>query len=252
MPQERVLFPGHNGVQLSGRLETPDGDIRACAMFAHCFTCSKDVFAATRISRGLAQRGYAVLRFDFAGLGQSDGEFEDTNFSSNVADLLAAAAFMRDRAEAPALLIGHSLGGAAVLRAAPEIPECRAVCTVGAPSEPDHVRALLSEGEAALREHGEATIDLGGRPMTVRQQLIDDLNSQSGADAAAKLKRALLVFHSPIDATVGIDNAEAIYKAARHPKSFVSLDGADHLLTNRADAEFVADVLAAWAQRYVG
>lgn len=251
MATERVTFTGATGAELSGSLEMPSGPVRACALFAHCFTCSSDVFAAARIARGLAEHGIAVLRFDFTGLGRSDGDFAETTFSSNVDDLVAAAEFMRSRLEGPAILIGHSLGGAAVLQAATRIAESRAVCTIGAPADPEHVRLLLGEGQDEIRERGEATVDIGGRPFTVRREFLADLERQPGAAAAAELGRALLIFHSPTDTVVGIGNARALYEAARHPKSFVALDGADHLLTRRSDAEFVAAVLAAWAERYI-
>ncbi|MGB0680103.1 MAG: alpha/beta fold hydrolase, partial [Polyangiales bacterium] len=221
------------------------------ALFAHCFTCSKDLNAARRITEGLADAGLAVLRFDFTGLGQSAGDFADTHFSSNVADLLAAAAYLREHHRAPQLLVGHSLGGAAALQAAAVLPECRAVATVGAPYDPAHVTHLLAQAEAEIRQHGEAKVTLAGRSFCIRQSFLDDLQKHDPKDMLARLGRALLVLHAPQDTLVGIDNAQLIYEAARHPKSFVSLDGADHLLTRRADADYVATVLAAWATRYV-
>lgn len=248
---EKVTFQGAAGEQLAGRLDLPTGRVRACVLFAHCFTCSKDLPAVTRISRALAARGFAVLRFDFTGLGGSEGEFANTNFSSNVQDLVAAAGFLRQRLEAPELLVGHSLGGAAVLVAAHEIPECRAVATIGAPADPGHVRHLLSGRLEEIEERGEADVELAGRTFTLRKQFLDDLERQEHEHLIGRLGRALLVFHAPTDEVVGIDNARRIFEAARHPKSFVSLDDADHLLTGRRDAEYVSEVLAAWASRYL-
>src|SRR6185312_6047989 len=251
MRSERFQFTGHSGEHLAARLDLPDEPPRTTALFAHCFTCSKDVVAASRISSGLAARGVATLRFDFTGLGSSDGDFANTNFSSNLKDLIAAADHLRSRGMAPGLLIGHSLGGAAVLAAAPSIPEARAVAVIGAPFDPGHVTHLLAPRLPEIAARGEAVVSLGGREFTVRQQFIDDLRAQNPAVAIARLGKALLVLHSPIDAFVGIDNARQIFEAARHPKSFVALPGADHLLTNKLDAEYAAAVLAAWSSRYV-
>lgn len=248
---DKLNFPGAHGTQLAARLHPARATARGYALFAHCFTCSKDIKAAVRISQALAERGFATLRFDFTGLGESEGDFADTHFSSNVEDLLAAAAFLRERYQAPTLLIGHSLGGAAVLAAAPKVPECKAVVTLGAPSEASHVGHLLAPAMDELRERGEAEVSIAGRPFRVKQSLLDDLQVQCGPEAIASLGRALLIFHSPQDQIVGIDQARRIYEAARHPKSFVSLDGADHLLTRAEDAAYVADVLAAWATRYL-
>jgi putative redox protein len=238
---------------LAARLDLPipPGKPRAYALFAHCFTCSKDSLAATRISQALTGEGFAVLRFDFTGLGGSGGDFANTNFSSNVGDLVAAADFLRANYAAPALLIGHSLGGAAVLAAAHRVPESVAVATIGAPSEPAHVRHLLAPAEAELTARGEAEIDLAGRRFHIRQQLLDDLAQSGTTEAIGRLRKALLIFHSPLDKTVSIDNAAQIFLAAKHPKSFVSLDQADHLVTRREDALYIAQVLAAWAGRYV-
>jgi uncharacterized OsmC-like protein/pimeloyl-ACP methyl ester carboxylesterase len=220
-------------------------------LFAHCFTCGKDIHAAKRIADGLTALGIAVLRFDFTGLGSSEGEFANTTFSSNVADLVAAADHLRKTMSAPAILIGHSLGGAAVLAAAGDIPEARAVATIGAPFDPAHVRGLLGEHEAAIREQGEVTVMLGGRPFRVRRELLDDVAEHNLTKHIAALRKALLVFHSPTDDVVSIDNASHIFLAAKHPKSFVSLSGADHLLSRRSDAGYVANVIAAWAERYL-
>ena len=249
--RDRITFTGADGTTLSGKVEVPVGQVRGTAVFAHCFTCSSDSAATARISVALAEAGIAVLRFDFTGLGASEGHFADTNFTTNVADLVAAAQHLEERYDAPGLLIGHSLGGAAVLAAAPRLPSVRAVVTIGAPSRPDHVLALLSEGLQGIERDGEATVDLGGRPFRVKAQLIEDLQTHSLEECLAGLDAALLVMHSPLDQTVGIDNAAEIYTAARHPKSFVSLDGADHLLTDRADAVFAASMIRAWVERYL-
>ncbi len=248
----RVKFEGAQGHQLSGRLEMPAGEVTAWALFAHCFTCGKDLKAVVRIGRALAERGIAVLRFDFTGLGESAGEFADTDFSSNVADLVSAAEHMQREWGGPEILIGHSLGGAAVLAAAGRIPQARAVVTIAAPSDTEHLRDKLLEVAPELASEGAARIDLGGGSVQVRKQLLEDLEEQRMLDAIGELGRPLLVLHSPVDQVVGIDHARRIYQAAKHPKSFVSLDGADHLLLERPDdSRFVADVLAAWAARYV-
>jgi len=246
-----VRFPGRHGHDLAARLEMPSRPPRACALFAHCFTCSKDSKAAVFVSTALAEHGIAVLRFDFTGLGGSGGDFANSDFSSNVGDLVAAAEWLRANHGAPAILVGHSLGGAAVLAAAQHIPGAKAVATIGAPFEPAHVKGLLAGAAAEITAHGQAEVDLGGRRFTIRQEFLDDLEKQPQAEAIAQLKRALLVMHSPRDDTVSIDNASSIFGAARHPKSFVSLDKANHLLTDRDDARYAANVLAAWAGRYV-
>jgi len=250
--RSKVQFPGSLGAQLAARLDAPPGKPIAYALFAHCFTCSKDTLAASRIGAALTARGIAVLRFDFTGLGSSDGDFANTNFSSNVADLVAAAAWMREKHEAPKLLIGHSLGGAAVLTAAAEIPEAVAVATIGAPFEPAHVKGLLAPAVPAIEAAGEAEVELAGRKFRIRKQFLEDIASRNNRESIAGLRKALLIFHSPRDTTVNIDNAAQIFMAAKHPKSFVSLDDADHLLTRREDAAYVAAVLSAWASRYLG
>jgi putative redox protein len=248
MRSERFDFPGADGQKLAARLDLPDGEPAAYALFAHCFTCSKESLAASRIARTLTgQAGIATLRFDFTGLGSSGGEFANTGFSSNVEDLLAAVAHMRARNAAPALLIGHSLGGAAVLAAAANVPEAKAVVTISAPFDTDHVTRLLGESRTEIEALGEATVLLGGRPFTIRRSFLDDVQNQDQAARIGGLRQALLVLHAPADATVGIENASSIFGAARHPKSFVSLDDADHLLTRPGDAEYAANVLAAWA-----
>ena len=252
-PVQMIHFPGADGGQLAARLEPAQGTPRAYALFAHCFTCSKDSLAATRISRGLAAAGIAVLRFDFTGLGGSAGDFSNTNFSSNIADLRAAADFLRETYAAPKILIGHSLGGAAVLAVAAQVPEAVAVATIAAPFNPDHVRGLLKPGAAAeIEARGEADVVLDGRTFRIRKQFIDDIAGHNLRDAITNLRKALLIFHGPRDTTVNVDNAAQIFGAAKHPKSFVSLDDADHLLTKKPDASFVAAVLAAWAGRYIG
>ncbi len=247
----KVTFTGSQGDDLAAKLELPDGTPEAYALFAHCFTCSKDIFAAARIAGALAERGIAVLRFDFTGLGRSDGEFANTNFSSNVEDLLRAAGFLADKYEAPQLLIGHSLGGAAVLAAAGDLPDVRAVATIGAPADAEHVIHNFGAKVDEIDTTGEAEVTLGGRQFTIRKQFLDDIRGQRLADRIAALKKALIVFHAPRDQTVGIDNAGVIFGAAKHPKSFISLDDADHLLSRREDAVYVADVLSSWARRFL-
>ena len=239
------------GEKLAARLDLPAGKAKATALFAHCFTCSKDVFAASRISQALAALGFAVLRFDFTGLGMSEGEFANSNFSSNIDDLAAAAGFLRNELEAPRVLIGHSLGGAAVLAAASKIPEAAAVVTIGAPFDPGHVAHLFQSAADEITAEGEADVLIGGRSFKVKRQFLEDIAAHNARDYISNLKKALLVLHAPLDAIVGIENAGEIFGAAKHPKSFVSLDDADHLLSKRADAVYVADVIAAWAGRYV-
>ncbi|MGX1170092.1 uncharacterized OsmC-like protein/fermentation-respiration switch protein FrsA (DUF1100 family) [Bradyrhizobium sp. USDA 372] len=251
MPTERFQFTGEGGHQLAAALELPDGEPAAFALFAHCFTCGKDTLAAKRISVALAARGIAVLRFDFTGLGSSEGDFANSTFSSNVADLVRAADHLRGIRKAPSILIGHSLGGAAILAAAGQIPEARAVATIAAPSDPAHVTGLFREHLDDIRAQGEVEVSLAGRPFRIKREFLDDIAEQALMKDATGLHKALLVMHSPVDDTVGIDNATKIFVAARHPKSFVSLDHADHLLTKPADALYAADVIVAWASRYV-
>ncbi len=248
----KISFAGSQGDELAARLDLPPGQPAAIALFAHCFTCGKDIAAASRISAGLVAEGFGVLRFDFTGLGSSEGEFANTNFTSNVNDLVAAANMLRDRYQAPRLLVGHSLGGAAVLAAASRIPEVTAVATLAAPSDPAHVAAVLTtDALREIDEAGEARVELAGRPFTITRQFLEDIGGQRLEDAIGALHRALLVMHSPVDNLVGIDHARHIFEAARHPKSFVAIEGADHLLTDRADAAYVARILASWASRYV-
>ncbi|OYX44386.1 MAG: osmotically inducible protein C [Rhodobacterales bacterium 32-67-9] len=251
MATERITFPGHSGADLSARLDLPDGPHLATALFAHCFTCGKDIVAARRIAARLAAMGIAVLRFDFTGLGQSGGDFAKTGFLSNVADLAAAAGWLAGRKMAPALLIGHSLGGAAVLKAAAGIASVRAVVTIGAPFDPAHVTHNFAGALDRIAAEGVAEVDLGGGPVRVGHTLVEEVAAENLAPAIAGLRRALLIMHAPRDSVVGIDNATEIFRAAKHPKSFVTLDDADHLISRPADADYAADVIAAWAARYL-
>lgn len=231
MPTQRFQFTGEGGHQLSAALELPDGEPAAFALFAHCFTCGKDTLAAKRISVALAAKGIAVLRFDFTGLGSSEGDFANSTFSSNVADLVRAADHLRNVRKAPSILIGHSLGGAAILAAAGKIAEARAVVTIAAPSDPAHVTGLFREHLDNIRAQGEVEVSLAGRPFRIKREFLDDIAEHELMKDVTGLHKALLVMQSPVDDTVGIDNATKIFVAARHPKSFVSLDHADHLLT---------------------
>src|SRR6266446_1993869 len=247
----RFDFPNASGERLAGLLDRPMGEPTAYALFAHCFTCGKDILAAKRIAEALTGLGIAVLRFDFTGLGASAGEFANTTFSSNVADLVAAADHLRRTHQAPALLIGHSLGGAAVLAAASAVAEARAVVTIAAPSDPGHVAHLFKDRVAEIRAGGEVEVALAGRPFRIRREFLDDVAEHKLAAQLADLRKALLIFHSPTDDIVGIDNASRIFAAAKHPKSFISLAGGDHLLSRRGDAVYVANMIAAWAARYL-
>ncbi|MCT8160075.1 bifunctional alpha/beta hydrolase/OsmC family protein [Pseudoruegeria sp. SHC-113] len=255
MPMEKVTFEGHSGESLAARLDLPDGPHLATAIFAHCFTCTKDITAARRIAGRLAAMGIAVLRFDFTGLGHSEGEFANTSFTSNAADLVAAARYLKGRGMAPALLVGHSLGGAAVLRAAAEIKSetgaLKAVATLGAPFDPAHVTHQFGAALEEIRTKGSAEVRLAGRPFTIGRGFLEDISTADLQDRIGHLGAALLVLHAPRDATVGIENAAQIFDAARHPKSFVTLDEADHLITRTEDAEYAAEVIAAWAGRYL-
>lgn len=250
MASTKVEFEGSQGAPLAAAIDWPQGEVRAFALFAHCFTCSKDLFASRRVSNALTTHGFAVLRFDFTGLGRSGGDFANTNFSSNSADLVAAADWLAKTHSAPSLLVGHSLGGAAVLAVAAEIESVKAVATIGAPADAEHVLHNFSAGLDEIRAKGEAMVTIGGRKFSVKSQFLDDIAGQKLTDNIAKSRAAKLVLHSPIDQTVGIENAEAIFKAAKHPKSFVSLDQADHLLSKKQDAIYAANVIAAWASRY--
>ncbi|TVS08158.1 MAG: alpha/beta fold hydrolase [Phycisphaerales bacterium] len=251
MPSNRYEFKSAEGQTLAGRLELPDGESAAFVVFAHCFTCTSKVKAATAVSRALCDRGFAVLRFDFTGLGDSEGDFANTNFSSNVDDLVAAAESLAQTHKSPGLLVGHSLGGAAALIAAKRLPDVKAVATIGAPADPAHLTHLLSENIDEIEEHGVAEVRIGGRPFTIKRDFIEDLKRQTLQQRVGGLNRPLLIFHAPTDRVVGIENARQLFEAAKHPKSFVSLDGADHLVTDVKDARFIAEVLTAWASRYL-
>lgn len=248
---ERLTFPGSQGADLAASLDLPLGKPRSFVLFAHCFTCSKDIFAATRIASRLTDRGFAVLRFDFTGLGASEGEFGNTNFSSNISDLIRAADYLREHYQAPEILVGHSLGGTAVLAAAPDIPEAKAVTTIGAPADAEHVLKNFSAQLDKIENEGLAEVELAGRRFTIKKQFLEDVKGQFLTERIGQMRKALLIFHAPTDDVVGIENAGTIFAAAKHPKSFISLDGADHLLSRRADAEYVAEVLGAWASRYI-
>lgn len=249
---EKVFFKGSQGDDLAARLDPANGPVKAYALFAHCFTCTKDIFAAGRIAKSLNQHGISVLRFDFTGLGASGGDFANTNFSSNVEDLIRAADFMRDHYEAPRILIGHSLGGAAVLSAAGQIEDVSAVITIGAPADAAHVAHHFEDKKKDIEEKGEAEVLLVGRPFKIKKQFLEDIESQKLDREIGALKKPLLILHAPRDNIVGIENAEKIFKAAKHPKSFVSLDDADHLLARKQDADYAADVIAGWASKYAG
>jgi len=253
MARQKFEFQNTQGETLAGLLELPDNGMPAqhYAIFAHCFTCGKDIAAASRIARALAKEGIAVLRFDFTGLGNSDGDFANTNFSSNVGDLTSAASALAETHSAPSLLIGHSLGGAAVLSATAELPSIKALVTIAAPATAQHVKHLFCEAEPEIQTKGEAEVKIGLRKFNVKQQLIDDLNQHTNTNHIRNLNVPLLVFHSPIDTIVDVSEAAKIYQSAKHPKSFVSLDKADHLLSNKRDAEYVSTTLAAWASRYL-
>lgn len=251
MSREKFEFSNGRGETLAALLELPDAPPRAYALFAHCFTCGKDIAAAARIARGLTARGIGVLRFDFTGLGGSEGDFANTNFSSNVADLVAAADFLRESGRAPSLLIGHSLGGAAVLFAGGQIPEVTAIATIAAPATPEHVIKQFHADLEAIETEGEAEVSLAGRPFRIRKQFLDDLRDRSLDSVIGNWKRALLIMHAPLDEVVSIDEAGTIFQAARHPKSFVAIDGADHLLSDIGRAQYVASTIAAWAESYL-
>ncbi|MFT5722771.1 MAG: putative OsmC-like protein/alpha/beta superfamily hydrolase [Motiliproteus sp.] len=249
--RQKIQFEGSAGNQLAALLDQPTGAISAYAIFAHCFTCSKDVFAASRISAALTELGIAVLRFDFTGLGSSDGEFSNSNFSSNIADLVAAARYLEQSHQAPQILIGHSLGGAAVLASAKHLDSVRAVVTINAPASPEHVLKNFHCSIDEIKQQGAADVMLGGRQFSISKQFIEDMDQHSLAKDISTLNKALLIFHSPVDTQVDVSNAAEIYSHAKHPKSFVSLDNADHLLTNRADAIYVGNIIAAWSNRYL-
>lgn len=251
MKSERFDFQNSSGQTLSGKLELPDGPAKAFAIFAHCFTCSKNVLAATRIPRSLTQSGIGVLRFDFTGLGNSEGDFANTNFSSNVEDLVFGYKSLQDKYSAPSLLVGHSLGGAAVLKAASALPDVKAVVTIGAPSDVAHVIDNFRGEIEKIEAYGESEVNLAGRKFTIKKQFIEDLRGTTILDGVAHFNKALLVMHSPLDQTVSVDHASKIFLAAKHSKSFVSLDKADHLIMSSEDAQYVADVIGAWVGHYI-
>ncbi len=251
MPTEQFTFPGADGQMLAASLDLPNDAPVAYALLAHCFTCGKNVLAARRIADGLAKRGIATLRFDFTGIGASEGEFANTTFSSNISDLVLAADYLRKTKKAPSILIGHSLGGAAILAAASKIPEAKCVATIAAPSDPAHVTNLFKNEIEKIRDSGEVEVSLAGRPFKIKREFLDDIAEHNLIKNVKELHKALLIFHSPTDDHVGIDNATRIFVAAKHPKSFISLTGADHLLTQPSDAMYVADMVAAWATRYI-
>lgn len=252
MRSEKIVFKNRDGQQLAGRLELPvDRNAHNYVLFAHCFTCTKNLLAIKNISRSLTQSGFGVFRFDFTGLGESEGEFEDTNFSGNVEDLIAAAEFMAQKYQGPTVLVGHSLGGAAVIYAAEKIPSIRALATIGAPSSPEHVTHLLESSLDEIETAGVASVNLGGRIFTIKKQFLDDLRQDRMEDIVRSLRKPIAILHSPQDDTVGIVNAEMIYRAAFHPKSFISLDGADHLLSDKDDSLYAGSIIASWASRYV-
>lgn len=251
MQRLKLTFENSQGNTLSGALELPDQKPLGYALFAHCFSCGKDIPAATRISRSLVEKGFAVFRFDFTGLGGSNGDFGNTNFSSNVSDLVSASELLKEQYQAPSLLIGHSLGGAAVLAAAGHIPEAQAVITIGAPSDPEHVSHLFSDQVETIEKKGVAPVKLGARTFNITKQFLTDISNHNMKEHISNLGKALLVFHSPRDTTVSIDEASKIFTAAKHPRSFISLDQADHLLTDAADATYVGHTIAAWVERYV-
>lgn len=248
---KKLEFSNASGQKLSARIDLPeDQKPVAYALFAHCFTCSKNIKAISNISRALTRNGIAVLRFDFTGLGESEGDFADTNFSSNVDDLVMAAEFMAENFQAPKILIGHSLGGAAVLQAAANIPAALAVITIGAPADPGHVSHALGDSKEIIERRGEAIVDLSGRTFKIKKQFLDNLGSVRMQETIRNLNRALLILHSPVDDVVGIENAAKIFQTARHPKSFISLDSADHLLMDKKDSQYAGSIIATWALRY--
>ncbi|MEZ7498143.1 alpha/beta hydrolase [Flavobacterium sp. Arc3] len=248
---EKIKFKNSQGQHLAALLELPNEKPLGYAIFAHCFTCNKNLTAVRNIGKALNSKGIAVFRFDFTGLGESEGDFEDTNFTSNVDDLNAAADFLKSNYEAPSILIGHSLGGAAVLFAKHQIPSIKAIVTIGAPANPSHISHLFSDSVSEIIENGIAELSIGGRPFKIKEHFLNDIKSQKIEVAIANLNVPIMIFHSPIDQTVEIDNAAKIYKAAKHPKSFISLDKADHLLSDKEDSEFVGLMIAAWSKRYL-
>jgi putative redox protein len=252
MRSEKVTFENKKKEKIAAIIDWPlHQKPKATALFAHCFTCTKNLTAVKNISKGLTSSGFAVLRFDFTGLGESEGEFEETNFETNIDDLELAANFLAEKIEAPKLLIGHSLGGTAILHAANKIKSAKGIVTIGSPYQPSHAAHLFEESVEEIKEKGRANVTIGGRPFTVNAELLKSLNSNDSEKIIAELDRALLVLHSPQDRIVGIENAEKIYKAAKHPKSFISMDGADHLLSEKLDSMYVGDIISSWLNRYL-
>lgn len=252
MRSQKILFKNHNNARLGARLDLPDKRTpEYYALFAHCFTCTKNLKAIGNINRALTDDGIAVLRFDFTGLGESEGDFADTNFTTNVDDLVSAAEFLEKEYRAPKILIGHSLGGAAVLQAAAAIPLSVAVATIAAPCEPSHLKRLLGLDEAEIKQKGQAKITLGGKKFKIKQQFVEDLEQTHMEETIKNIKKALIIFHSPVDSIVSIDNAAYIFQAARHPKSFISLDRADHLLLDEEDSQYVGRIIGVWSRKYL-
>jgi putative redox protein len=251
MKTKRIEFSGATGESLAAKIDYPEGEHKACALFAHCFTCSKNLKAVGNIAKALNKKGVAVLRFDFTGLGDSEGTFEDTNFSSNVEDLVAASEYMGKEMSLPSILIGHSLGGAAVIQAAHKMDSVKAVATIGAPSDPNHVKKHFESKKEEIIEQGSAIVNLGGRPFRIKKQFLDDLEKTKMDKYIENLNRALMVMHSPLDDTVGIDNAAHIYKTAKHPKSFLSLHDADHLLMDESYSLYAGSIIAEWSSIYL-
>lgn len=252
MISTKVTFKNASGQILAARLEMPESNLpKAFALFAHCFTCNKNLTAVRTIGKTLTEKNIAVLRFDFTGLGESEGDFEHTNFSSNIEDLYSAAQFLKENYQAPSLLIGHSLGGAAVLFASANIPSVKAIATIGAPSNPEHVAHLFKNSIDEINTSGNALVSIGGREFTIQKHFLDDIQDKNIKHKLSEFRNSILIMHSPQDTTVGIENAAEIYKAAHHPKSFISLNGADHLLSNKKDSEYVGEIIATWADRYL-
>ncbi|MBF2709449.1 alpha/beta hydrolase family protein [Flavobacterium soyangense] len=251
MISEKITFKNSKGDELSARLQLPDSEPLAYSIFAHCFTCNKNLSAVRIICKTLTEKKIAVLSFDFTGLGDSEGDFEQTNFSSNMEDLYSAAQFLIKNYKAPSLLIGHSLGGAAVLFASAQMPSVKAIATIGAPSNPKHVAHLFHDDIDEINQSGKAIVSIGGREFTINKQFIEDIQGRNIRHILGDYQNSILILHSPQDNTVGIENAAEIYKFARHPKSFVSLNGADHLLSNKRDSEYVGNIIATWAERYL-
>lgn len=251
MGTKKITFKNSNGIRLAAKLELPENKPKAYAIFAHCFTCNKNLTAVRTIGRMLNEKNIAVLRFDFTGLGESDGNFENTNFSSNIQDLYSAAEYLELNYKAPSLLIGHSLGGSAVLYASANMPSIKAIATIGAPASPSHVSNIFRNSIEEIKTSGKATVTIGGRPFTIKKQFMEDINSKNINKSLDKFRDSLLILHAPQDTIVGIDNAAEIYKAARHPKSFISLNGADHLLSNKEDSMYAGNIIATWADRYL-